>query len=244
MQTPNALALADLYDFRYAVSRPDHTMTGLDAHREVLHENERYVVSQLDVSGEFVTLMHEAERIQGTPRGERVAIREWLNGNGPALQQTVVLEVTNDRDREHLVDAPIAVAGVRNFDGATPPRGEVITSSASGSQMGATVTLEEPALVVFKVGYHPFWRATLNGTDAPVLFAFPGFAAVEVGAGTHEISIEFSWPRSSHMLVWLGPLVLLCAGVWDWLGRRKSATSGRERHANGARLTLRGSKSG
>jgi hypothetical protein len=222
LQAPNALVLADLYDFRYVVSKPGHRMRGLDEHRELLHENEHYELSSLPVSGHVVTLMREVDRIAGTPRGVRTEIRQWLNGNGPELHNTFVLDVTDDRDREGLTSSPVRVNSRRDFTNATPPRGEVLHSAASGSRVEARVRLDEEALVVLKVGYHPFWTIEVDGEPAERLFAFPGYPAVAVGPGEHEVRAHFRWPLSSRTLAWLAPLWLVAAGAADWRRRRKA----------------------
>jgi uncharacterized membrane protein YfhO len=94
---------------------------------------------------------------------------------------------------------------------------EIHASEMQQSRATAEVTLEAPGLVVFKVGYHPFWRATVDGVPAEVVYALPGYVAVRVPEGRHVVEASFRWPTSSRLLLLLLPLALLGGG---WLDRR------------------------
>jgi hypothetical protein len=156
-------------------------------------------------------LMHEAERRQGSPRTERASIRAWMSGNGPRIRQTIVLEVPDNSGREALVGAPDRTSPIAYPSDLEPPHGTIIRSSHIGSTFRAEVELEEPALVVAKVGFHPFWNVTLDGVPVETVFAYPGFLAVPCDVGTHEIEGYFQWPLYARALTWLAPLPLMIA---------------------------------
>jgi hypothetical protein len=210
----NALALADLYDFRFMVSDTTTSFPAFDkpkTKREILHQNDRYVYSRLPVSGQAVTIMREARRIESTPRESRFETRRWLNGNGPEVGSTVVVNITDPRSRAELTTAPGEVTAAEQFSDKAPPRGRVLESSAVTDTVRAKVQLDEAALIVAKVGYHPFWRATLDGKPVDTLYVFPGYFAVEAGPGLHEFDAHFSWPVLTGWLLAFAPLPLLVA---------------------------------
>jgi hypothetical protein len=214
LDEPTALRLAELYDFRYLITTPAKSLPDL-GDWTVLHENSRYRLVALDVPHESVLVMGEDTPIPGTPRGVRRQTREWLAGNGPTSRVTRVLEITDPHSRDGLTGSPRRVSerdvvDATKFVPHTIHRSEIRQSTAS-----ADVTLEAPGLVVFKVGYHPFWRATVDGEPAEVVYALPGFVAVRVDSGRHEVEASFRWPASSRAMLWLLPLALLFGGLLD-----------------------------
>jgi hypothetical protein len=215
-----ALPLADLFDFRLLLSAPEREFPAL-AGAEVVHSNDGYILARLPVSGAAVAIMRAGGTVRGTPRGVRRQILSWLNGNGAAVGTTLVLEVTNARSRDDLLGAPAAAAVERiDFPDPAPPKGTVVTSAAAADTVTASIDLAEPALIVAKVGFHPFWRITVDGAERQSIFAFPGLLAVEVPAGRHEIAAIFRWPAWTRLLLLLVPLPVLL-GVW--LDRRRPA---------------------
>lgn len=215
-QSDNAMSLADLYDFRIMVSSPSHDMRGLRDAR-TLWQNGRYRISLLPVSATSIAVMREGETQRGTPRSQRTEIRRWLNGNGPEVGTTVVLEVDDPRSRADLVGAPVTVSGERTWPDTSPP-GEVVTSGAVANVVSGEVELSEPGLVVFKVGYHPFWRVTVDDERVDTVYAYPCYLAARVGPGTHRVRAEFRWPGYTRVLLALAPLTLLAAwGIERWL---------------------------
>ena len=70
----------------------------------------------------------------------------------------------------------------------------------------------EPAFVAVNEGYHPWWRARVDGEPAPVLRASLAMMAVRVGPGAHRIDLRFERPT----LVALGDRV--AAVAWVALG--------------------------
>lgn len=214
-----ARTLADLYDFRFIVTTPAREMPQL-GERTVIEQNDHYELAALDVSGQSVVLMGEAEPLQGTPRGVRRETRSWLMGNGPALGITRVLEVDDPRDREGLTSAPRRVSERDRLDASLAIGGTVRSSHMGQSTVTADVVLEEPGLIVAKVGYHPFWQVTLDGEPVETLYALPGFVAARAPAGEHRFEASYRWPASSRRLLWLIPLALFGAAAFDRRTRR------------------------
>lgn len=236
---PGTDALADLFDFRLIVHSPGADLSGL-GELEQVYGADGYRVSHLKaVSGHAVEVFREADRITGTPRGVRRSIRAWMWGNGPRTRQTVVVEIDDPRSREDLVGNPPAPEAAMQFEPAEPA-GRTLESAQDGARFSARVVLDEPALVVAKIGFHPFWRVTVDGERAETLFVFPGFVAVRAEPGEHVVEGEFRWPASSHWLLLLAPLPLVFGRRFQRAverriaGRWRSAAAAAEPSPSGA----------
>ncbi|MFT4703815.1 MAG: hypothetical protein ACI81R_001507, partial [Bradymonadia bacterium] len=215
-----ARARAELFDFRYVVYAPDFAIdTGLV--RDVLYESDRYIFARTDVPDEAVTFMAELGSVVGTPRGVREDIRRWMNGNGPDLRVSPVLTTEDPRSREGLTGAPRRVSERQMYAEADAISGEVLQSQTSGSHVSADVRLDEPGLIVAKIGYHPFWSATLDGQPAETVFVYPGFFAVRAEAGTHVFEANYRWPVYTRWLFGFGVLWIIALAVGErWWATR------------------------
>jgi hypothetical protein len=76
-----------------------------------------------------------------------------------------------------------------------------------------------PAVVAIAEGYHPWWRATVDGRPTPVLRQSLALLAVPVGPGAHAVTLRFLPPlgvRASEWLSaagWLGVVVFAAGGL-------------------------------
>ncbi len=97
------------------------------------------------------------------------------------------------------------------------PLGKIVSESVIGNhKFLAKIEVDQNCrncLVVFKMTYHPNWRAFLDGQPAQELMVFPSFLATKVGPGSHEISFEY---RPSSLKI---PLV--CLGIMSLIGFSK-----------------------
>lgn len=214
----NALALADIFDFRTVVYSPRADLSGF-GDLSPIYADDGYRVARLDVSGDAVAVMREGDTVHGEPRLLRRDIRAWMIGDGPATLQTVVAVIDHPRSREMLVGYPPAPEEARNF-GPHDPVGHVLASEHVDSTFYAEVEMDADGLVVAKIGYHPFWRVSVDGIPAETVFAYPGFVAARVGPGHHTVTGEFRWPTYSRVLLFVSPLWLALAWVLDRRLRR------------------------
>jgi len=104
---------------------------------------------------------------------------------------------------------------------AEPPVGAVLHLHRELDDWSARVSLAEPALVVLKESYHPGWRAEIDSKPAPTLMVTPGFLAVAVEPGNHDVVFRY---RPGAFKIALFALALLTPALW-WTTRRFLPTS-------------------
>ncbi len=99
-------------------------------------------------------------------------------------------------------DLPVAAFDAHNPESALPLSTEARTPAGTlteeADSWSCAADLTRPAAVVRRAGYHPGLRATVDGVPVTVFPVTPGFAAVEVPAGRHEIRFAYApatrWP--------------------------------------------------
>lgn len=117
--------------------------------------------------------------------------------------------------------APSAVAILEGGEAS----GRARSRRARPSAVAERVELERDSLsfvidapsggvVVVNEAFYPGWRATVDGRDAPILRANALVRAVRVGAGRHEVRMEFA-PPSGRLwrLVWIASLLLALGAI-------------------------------
>jgi hypothetical protein len=105
--------------------------------------------------------------------------------------------------------------------GSGVPCGRVVSETKHGGNHGAHLALERPCHAVLKVTWFPDLVATIDGSRAPLLRVTPGFAAVAVPAGEHDVTVVYR----------PGPLkpILFVLGVACFAGLVRALKSRRER---------------
>jgi hypothetical protein len=69
--------------------------------------------------------------------------------------------------------------------------GRVLAETKAGERYQARIELDRPAYAFIKITWNPDLEATVDGQPAPVLQVTPGFGAVPVPAGQHDVSVEY-----------------------------------------------------
>lgn len=109
---------------------------------------------------------------------------------------------------------------------AMSPAGMVTQEADSWS---CVVNLTRPAAVVRRAGYYPSLQATVDGAPAAVFPVTPGFAAVQVPAGQHEIRFAYvagtRWPW--YVAAVLALVLVRPVARWSGLGGGRSGANRR-----------------
>ena len=69
------------------------------------------------------------------------------------------------------------------------------------------LTIDTPQLLCMAIPYSPGWKASVDGTEAPVLIANERYLGVSVPAGSHTVEFRYRTPYK------YGGLALSLAGV-------------------------------
>lgn len=112
------------------------------------------------------------------------------------------------------------------------PAGRVLSERRDGAEHDALVELGAAATVVFRTSYHPAWTAWIDGVPAPTRSVVPGFLAVDVPAGEHDVRLRYRPGALKPALLVLGLLGLLGLGRAE-----RSGALERFERRNGRRLT-------
>ncbi len=79
--------------------------------------------------------------------------------------------------------------------------------------VSATVSAARATTVVLRVTAHPFWRVAIDGAPRAHLNVVPGFLAVPLEGGRHELSAEFRLPRAL-VAAWLALAAAIAWATW------------------------------
>jgi hypothetical protein len=107
--------------------------------------------------------------------------------------------------------------------GGGPVAGEVRWEERTPNRLRLSVTSDRPALLVVADNWFPAWRATVNGSEAPVLRAYHTLRAVPVPQGSSTVEMAYH----SDVLVrslWLSVAALaglVALGVWGLARERR-----------------------
>ena len=116
-------------------------------------------------------------------------------------------------------ESPVPLDGV-------PVVGEVRWEERGNNRLRLSVTSDRPALLVVADNWFPAWKASVDGTEAPVLRAYHTLRAVPVPAGSSTVEMWYHSELLSRSL-WVSLLALLALGglgVWGVVqDRRRTA---------------------
>ncbi len=95
---------------------------------------------------------------------------------------------------------------------STSPAGSVQWITKGPDEYAVRVEAPDPQILFVSNNWLPYWKATIDGEDTPLLRANHAFQAVPVPAGTHDVSIRYrSGPVTACTFLSLGALVLVVA---------------------------------
>ncbi len=69
--------------------------------------------------------------------------------------------------------------------------GRIVEAEWTQQSVAARVILEEDALAVFKIGYHPRWELLVDGERYKTLPVTPGFVGAEIPKGEHRLELRY-----------------------------------------------------
>ncbi len=116
----------------------------------------------------------------------------WLDWSGDAPQQFPRLS-----PEEALPQMPLL-----------PPPGRVLGEQRNGEVYQADIEAARPGFVLFKMTWHPNWRAYIDGSPSKTMMLSPGFTGVAVAEGRHRVL--FRYEPGAVKLAWgIGGLLMV-----------------------------------
>ncbi len=197
-----------LFNVRYVVAPASRTMP---AFLTPVLKTVTYAVYQADTGGYAQLARLIATRGIESQNDLLEANQRWIKSSDPGKGRFIAYSFPSAAGfSAGVTDPPDATRGTITNERVAPQRIEVQVENP------ATTTL------VFKVTYHPNWRATVNGRAQQTFMVSPSFVAVALKPGRHEVRIEYHSSRLKNVLLLLGCLLVI--GLFlPWTGFRLSS---------------------
>jgi len=179
----------------------------------------------LELRGRFDRIeVHE--NLRALPRAFGVHAADVIADEAAALEQ--LLDPTFPcRERVILPAAPPGGLRLPAEPPSRPPRVEVRREAPGGARLELRASFEADGFLVLHDNHYPGWRATVNGSPAPICRANHTFRAVPVPAGEH--TVVFTFAPASWRIGWAvapGGLLLLAAAGLRRPGTRRRRPPG------------------
>jgi len=132
----------------------------------------------------------------------------WRDGDAPAAGEQV------------LTAASSLAPGSSPGDEA--PRGVVLSGNSGGDRYEARVRLDDPGYILFRMSYHPNWRAELDDAAVDTVMLAPCYIGVRAAPGEHTLVMSYRPPSWNHILLWTGLAFLVMVAVAErWRQRSR-----------------------
>lgn len=111
--------------------------------------------------------------------------------------------------------------GFPSVAGEAPP-GKIEGYRYLGNEITAQVEVDRPCLLVHAENWFPYWHATVDGAETPILRAYGTLRAIPLGPGRHEVDLRFrSAPFEAGKRITGATLLLALGGIVAGTRRRR-----------------------
>ena len=144
----------------------------------------------------------------------------WLQSPWVDQRQYLLLDMFGDADRSfpHL-DPAAALPPSPTF----PFPGNVVADSHDDQTYRAEVDAVRQSFVLFKMTWHPNWKATVDGEPVKTAMLSPGFIGIPVKAGRHHIECRYQPEAWKSLLAFGGIFFALIAIIGERRGWLENA---------------------
>jgi hypothetical protein len=134
----------------------------------------------------------------------------WLQSDWPARRRHLVLDWHGSVPAE----APhwLPDGALPAVPGDAADAGSVGAERQNGQVYEADIDVYRPAFALFKMTWHPNWKAYVDGAARPVAMLSPGFSGVALPPGRHHVTFRYEPGRGKEVLALVGLLLVLLAG--------------------------------
>lgn len=126
----------------------------------------------------------------------------WLKTDGPSTRRHLRLD--------------LSAAPAPAVSSSPPPPGEILSARQAGDVYHAEFDAVRPAWALFKMTWHPNWKAYLDGQARDTAMLSPGFVGVPVPAGRHLLQVRY---EPGTWKLWMALAGLLGVLVMAWVDR-------------------------
>jgi hypothetical protein len=227
----------DLFNITHIVSWPDDGYWG----RTPVYRDNAFAVYRTEASGYFAVANPPRVAVAADKYTYWNPVSRWLQSGLPAQRRFLQLcfGPLQDGDFERVLamddpwhytlkmktaagwsesrEAAFESPAPYGLLQATPPDPGRVLSQTQSEPWTAEVETVMPAVVVFKMTYHPFWRARVDGKSVKPIMVSPGFLAAPVPQGRSRVEFEY---RPAWWKWALLPLLFLAPAFLAWRDRR------------------------
>jgi len=182
----------------------------------------RYRVYEAPSSGYF-DLVNTATKVSGSWENVRDFNVQWLKSPSPGMGNFFAINPP-DRAGGFARDVQLKEAATFIFDAQGPAKmvmGAILGEQVRRLSYSCSVEAKKECFLLFKMSYHPNWRAVVDGRESPTLMLSPYFVGVRLGPGLHEIRMVYEAQSWRALLILIGLVSGLVALVWPWVQRRQ-----------------------
>lgn len=227
-----------LYNFRFVLAdrdAPFAVQLRASGHEPLAHRGTLQLFRLEGPHGYFRVVELDGA-IVGTPRQVRPLVRRWLASGWPAAGRFVGV-VAEKAEVPRGVSWVLSTRGPEAEEGDPDPLrvpwperrparrdgppGQILSWSMGPGRFEAEARMARPGALSLAMGYHPYWRATLDGKPVPALMLAPAFIGVQVPAGHHRVHLGFHNPTWQKVLLALTVAAWVLVPLGLWRGRRR-----------------------
>jgi len=127
------------------------------------------------------------------------------------------LKTVGPSSRQHLrLDLPGAPSGALTPPAPNAPSpGEILNARHSGESYQAEFLAARPALAIFKMTWHPDWKASLDGQPRETAMLSPGFVGIPVPPGRHALVFRYEPGYRKLWMALAGVFAVVLAGLTE-----------------------------
>lgn len=197
----------DLFNVRYVVAPAEKPFPEFVRRVKTIGS---WSVYQAQTSGYFDLV--QSDRVFRIQREDfyRATFR-WLNSDLPKAKQhpSLFFQKGAKPYREWVEEEDFTPHGANGL----PRRGSQIASERAENQIySASVVIEKPCYLLFKMTYHPYWHAVADGVEKELMMLSPSFIGLRMDPGVHRVRFQYRPPFYKSLLLLLGLVTL--AGVY------------------------------
>jgi hypothetical protein len=144
----------------------------------------------------------------------------WLRSAWPEKKAHLWLDFQGDAPTA-LPRLPID-ASFSQEPAATSSAGEIAGQSQTGQQYSAAVSIARPSFVLFKMTWHPNWKAYVDGAARTTAMLSPGFIGIPVDPGPHRVLLRYEPGWWKLWLAFFGLAASIALALLEKKGRLQS----------------------